>query len=74
MNTTESAITKISESLAGLPFDFAFLGGSILSLLVTDSTIDAIRVTKDVDVIVDIKDRWARNSRHTWTRQNWKTR
>ena len=57
MNTIESAIAKIGESLASLPFDFAFLGGSILSLLVTDKTADAIRVTKDVDVLVDVRNR-----------------
>lgn len=57
MNSIESAIVKLDEKLRGVPFDFAFLGGSVLSLLVTDPIVDAIRVTKDVDVIVDVKSR-----------------
>ena len=57
MNTIENTIAKINESRADLPFDFAFLGGSILSLLITDDTVDTIRVTKDVDIIVDVKTR-----------------
>ena len=57
MNEIESAIVKLNGPLSGLPFDFAFLGGSVLSLLVTDDGVDAIRVTKDVDVMVDIRSR-----------------
>jgi len=41
----------------GAPFDFAFLGGSVLSLLVSDPTADAIRVTKDVDIIAGVRTR-----------------
>ena len=48
---------KLDARLEGAPFDFVFLGGSVLSLLVTDPTVDAIRVTKDVDVIANIKSR-----------------
>ena len=51
------SIMKLDDALSGVPFDFAFLGGSVLSLLVTDKTADAIRVTKDVDVMVDVKNR-----------------
>ena len=57
MNAIEAAIVKLDERLQGVPFDFAFLGGSVLSLLVTDPIADAIRVTKDVDVMVDVKSR-----------------
>jgi len=57
MNAIESAIVKIDKKLQGVPFDFAFLGGSVLSLLVTDPVADAIRVTKDLDVMVDVKSR-----------------
>ena len=57
MNAIESAIVALDEKLRGAPFDFAFLGGSVLSLLVTDPVADAIRVSKDVDVIVDVKSR-----------------
>lgn len=57
MNEIESSIVKLNGPLSGLPFDFAFLGGSVLSLLVTDAGVDAIRVTKDVDVMVNIRSR-----------------
>ena len=57
MTEIESSIVKLNGPLSGLPFDFAFLGGSVLSLLVTDDGVDAIRVTKDVDVMLDIRSR-----------------
>ena len=57
MNSVADAILKLDAKLEGAPFGFAFLGGSVLSLLVTDSSVDAIRVTKDIDVIADIKSR-----------------
>ena len=53
MNAIESAIVALDEKLQGAPFDFAFLGGSVLSLLVTDPVADAIRVTKDVDAYAE---------------------
>ena len=55
MNQIEKSILALDERLRGVPFDFAFLGGSVLSLLVDDPAIDSIRVTKDVDVIVDVR-------------------
>lgn len=51
------AITRLNDALDGVPFSYAFLGGSVLSLLITDKSVDAIRVTKDVDVMVDVKNR-----------------
>ena len=54
MNSIEEAMIKLSAALDGMLFDFAFLGGSVLTLLVTDKTADAIRVTKDVDVMMNI--------------------
>ena len=57
MNAIIESIAKLNDALADAPFNFAFLGGSVLSLLVTDRTADAIRVTKDVDVMVDVKNR-----------------
>lgn len=57
MATPIESITKLNDALNGVPFGFAFLGGSVLSLLVTDKSVDAIRVTKDVDVMVDVKNR-----------------
>lgn len=57
MSSIEEAILKLDKRLAGVEFDFAFLGGSVLSLLVTNPDVDAIRVTKDVDVMMDIRTR-----------------
>ena len=41
MNEIVSSILYLNEKLRGVSFDFAFLGGSVLSLLVNDSTADA---------------------------------
>ena len=57
MATPIESIATLNDALNGVPFSFAFLGGSVLSLLVTDKSVDAIRVTKDVDVMVDVKNR-----------------
>ena len=57
MDTIIESIAKLDDALADVPFNFAFLGGSVLSLLVTDKSVDAIRVTKDVDIMVDVKNR-----------------
>lgn len=59
MNSIEQAIAKLDRHLSDIPFDFAFLGGSILSLLITDHTVDSIRVTKDIDIMVDVRSRKA---------------
>lgn len=57
MSTIEEAIVKLDSKLRGVPFEFAFLGGSVLTLLVTDKSADAIRVTKDVDIVMNIRTR-----------------
>lgn len=57
MTPIEAAILKLDARLQDLPFKSAFIGGSVLSLLVTDPAADAIRVTKDVDVLMDIRTR-----------------
>lgn len=57
MTAIEDAILKLDRQLAGVPFEFAFLGGSVLSLLVTNPDVDAVRVTKDVDVMMNIRTR-----------------
>lgn len=57
MTAIEEAICKLQDKLQGVNRRFAFLGGSVLSLLITDKTVDSIRVTKDVDVMMDIKSR-----------------
>jgi predicted nucleotidyltransferase len=57
MNDIEQAIIKLDDKLKGISFDFAFLGGSLLTLLITDKSADAIRVTKDVDIMMNIRTR-----------------
>lgn len=57
MNSIEEAIVRLDEKLQGFPYDFAFLGGSILSLLVTDPEADAVRVTKDIDIMASVRSR-----------------
>ena len=57
MSTIEEAIVKLDSRLSGVPFEFAFLGGSVLTLFVTDKSADAIRVTKDVDIVMSIRTR-----------------
>lgn len=57
MNPIEEAIVNLNERLRGFPYDFAFLGGSVLSLLVTDPGVDAIRVTKDIDIMAAVRSR-----------------
>ena len=57
MNAIADAILALDARLKGVSFDFAFLGGSVLSLLVNDAEADAIRVTKDVDVLAGIRTR-----------------
>lgn len=52
MTPIETAIIKLDARLKDLPFKSAFIGGSVLSLLVTDPAADAIRITKDVDVLI----------------------
>ena len=57
MSTIEDAIVKLDSKLRGVPFEFAFLGGSVLTLLITDKSADTIRVTKDVDIVMNIRTR-----------------
>lgn len=57
MNEIAASIVALDQKLSGAPFEYAFIGGSVLSLLVNDPTVDAIRVTKDLDVIVGVKTR-----------------
>lgn len=57
MTAIEETILALNEKLSGIPFDYVFLGGSVLSLLVTDPVADTVRVTKDVDVMMDIRSR-----------------
>ena len=57
MSMIEDAILKLDAKLSNSNLRYVFLGGSVLSLLVTDSSAAAIRVTKDVDVMVNVRTR-----------------
>lgn len=52
MSNSLHRIATIAEQFKGLPYDFAFLGGAILEVLITDRGAATIRTTKDVDVLV----------------------
>lgn len=53
MNQAKKRLSVFQEVLSKMPYGFAFIGGSALSLLVTRRGVSDIRVSKDVDVIVD---------------------
>ena len=53
MSVTLQRIVTIAEQFKGLPYDFAFLGGAVLEVLITDKGAPNIRTTKDVDVLVN---------------------
>ena len=57
MSMIEDSILKLDAKLSNSNLRYVFLGGSVLSLLVTDSSAAAIRVTKDVDVMVNVRTR-----------------
>ncbi len=57
MTTAESDILTLDRKLDGVRFQYAFIGGAVLSLLVDDPEADSIRVTKDVDVVMNIRTR-----------------
>jgi hypothetical protein len=45
-------IARVAERLGELPCEFAFLGGAVLGVLITDPAAPPARTTKDVDVLV----------------------
>ena len=46
-------IVAVADQLRKLPCGFAFLGGAVLGVLVTDRAAAPVRTTRDVDVLVD---------------------
>ena len=46
-------IELVADKFRKLPCDFAFLGGAVLGVLITDPAAPPARTTKDVDVLVD---------------------
>ncbi len=63
-------ILRVSEALTPLGDRFAFLGGSVLGLLVADQAAAPVRPTKDVDVLVDARDRGGYTRLEERLRQN----
>ncbi len=57
--TSAEQIEHLGAALHGFPVDCAFIGGGVLSLLITDPTASAVRVTMDVDVLADASTRVA---------------
>lgn len=53
METSIEMMQKVAQSLGPLLKDVVFVGGTIPSLLITDSASPSVRVTKDVDLIVN---------------------
>ena len=57
--TSAEQIRRLDIALDGFPVDYAFIGGGVLSLLVTDPTASAVRVTMDVDILTNASTRMA---------------
>lgn len=57
MTAIEESILALDTVLEGAPFEFVYLGGSVLSLLVTDPQADSVRVTKDIDLMLGARTR-----------------
>lgn len=55
--TVKEQIAALDAALEGFPAEYAFVGGGVLALLVTDPTAGAVRVTKDVDVLAAARTR-----------------
>lgn len=55
--TVKEQIAALDKALEGFPAEYAFVGGGVLALLVTDPTAGAVRVTKDVDVLAAARTR-----------------
>jgi len=69
MSTSLQRIATIAEQFKDLPYDFAFLGGAVLGVLITDKGAPNIRTTKDVDVLVSATTRKAYSDLEALLRQ-----
>lgn len=52
-----AALEKVAVALAGLRKDVVFVGGAAVGLLITDPAAPPIRVTNDVDCIIEVASR-----------------
>lgn len=57
VETNLAMIRRVANRLGGLRERMAFLGGAATALLITDTAIPDVRITTDVDVIVEIASR-----------------
>jgi len=49
-----AAMKPVAERLDGLGLEYAFLGGSVVGLLLDHPSLSPIRVTDDVDVVIEV--------------------
>ena len=49
-----AAMKAIAERLGGLGLDYAFLGGSVVGLLLDHPELSPVRATADVDVVLEV--------------------
>jgi predicted nucleotidyltransferase len=49
-----AAMKAVAERLDGLGLDYAFLGGSVVSLLLDHPELSPVRATDDVDVVIEV--------------------
>jgi hypothetical protein len=52
-----AAMKAVAERLDGLGLDYAFLGGSVVGLLVDHPDLSPVRATDDVDVVIEVVSR-----------------
>lgn len=52
-----AAMKAVAERLEGLGVDYAFLGGSVVGLLLDHPDLSPMRATDDVDVIIEVVSR-----------------
>jgi len=49
-----AAMKAIAERLDGLGLEYAFLGGSVVGLLLDHPELSPVRATDDVDVVIEV--------------------
>ena len=49
-----AAMKAVAERLDGLGLDYAFLGGSVVGLLLDHPELSPVRATDDVDVVLEV--------------------
>src|SRR6476661_4054067 len=49
-----AAMKAVAERLNGLGLDYAFLGGSVVGLLLDHPELSPVRATDDVDVVIEV--------------------